>query len=66
MPDGQTIMVGSERFRSPEVLFTPSIVGFESDGIHEVIYKTVIQCDIDIRTRLLNNVVLAGEVSFFE
>merc|ERR1719436_2074958 len=34
LPDGQVITVGAERFRCPEVLFKPSFIGKESDGIH--------------------------------
>merc|ERR1719443_1947918 len=29
LPDGQTITVGSERFRCPEVLFKPNMIGIE-------------------------------------
>lgn len=60
MPDGQTVVTGSERFRCPEVLFDPSIIGLATDGIHEVIYKTVLQCSIDIRSTMLKNIVLSG------
>ncbi|TVU43968.1 hypothetical protein EJB05_03390, partial [Eragrostis curvula] len=33
LPDGITI--GAERFRCPEVLFQPSLIGKEAPGIHE-------------------------------
>jgi len=35
LPDGQVITIGSERFRCPEVLFQPSMLGMEAAGIHE-------------------------------
>merc|ERR1712187_11830 len=36
LPDGQVIKVGNERFRCPEALFKPHMVGnMESAGIHE-------------------------------
>lgn len=30
LPDGQVVTLGSERFRCPEVLFKPSMVGMEA------------------------------------
>ncbi len=42
LPDGQVITVGNERFRCPEVLFKPSLIGKESDGIHTTTY--VLHC----------------------
>merc|ERR1719203_1383131 len=38
LPDGNIISVGSERFRCPEVLFQPSLVGKEASGIHEATF----------------------------
>ncbi|CDY65255.1 BnaA04g29020D [Brassica napus] len=35
MPDGQVITIGAERFRCPEVLYQPSMIGMENPGIHE-------------------------------
>jgi actin len=61
MPDGQTVAIGSERFRCPEVLFTPSMVGMTTDGVHEVLYKTTMQCAIDIRKSLFQNIVISGK-----
>merc|ERR1719266_570380 len=37
LPDGQVITVGAERFRCSEVLFKPSLIGRESEGIHKLI-----------------------------
>lgn len=30
LPDGQVIIIGAERFRCPEVLFQPSMIGMEA------------------------------------
>ena len=35
LPDGQTITIGDERFRCPEALFQPSLLGVDSCGIDE-------------------------------
>ena len=46
------ITIGDERFRAPEVLFQPNFIGSESKGIHHLLYKSIRQCDIDIRKNI--------------
>jgi len=65
LPDGQVITVGSERFRCPEVLFKPNIIGMESEGIHVLTYNSIKKCDIDIRRDLYANIVLSGGTTMF-
>jgi len=65
LPDGQVITVGSERFRCPEVLFQPSMIGKESSGIHSLTHNSIKKCDIDIRKDLYTNVVLSGGTTMF-
>jgi len=60
MPDGQVITVGSSRFRTPEALFNPSVLGMEDDGIHKLVYDSILKCDVDIRKDLYANIVLSG------
>lgn len=66
LPDGQIITVGNQRFRTPEVLFQPSLVGKELPGIHQAIYQTIQSCDIDIRKDLYQNIVLSGGTTMFD
>jgi len=65
LPDGQVITVGSERFRCPEVLFQPALIGKESNGIHALTHSSIKKCDIDIRKDLYTNVVLSGGTTMF-
>ena len=65
LPDGQVINIGNERFRCPEVLFQPSFLGMESDGIHETTYKSIMKCDVDIRKDLYGSIVLSGGSTMF-
>lgn len=65
LPDGQVITVGNERFRCPEALFCPSFLGREGAGIHEIIYNSIMKCDIEIRRELYGNVVLSGGSTMF-
>ena len=66
LPDGQVITVGSERFRVAEVLFKPSLIGKEDDGIHATTYQSIMKCDVDIRKDLYGNIVLSGGTTMFE
>jgi len=66
LPDGQVITVGNERFRCPEVLFKPSCIGKEAEGIHVTTYNSIMKCDVDIRKDLYGNIVLSGGTTMFE
>ena len=65
LPDGQVITIGDERFRCPEVLFQPSMIGMEASGIHETTYNSIMKCDVDIRKDLYGNIVLSGGTTMF-
>jgi actin-related protein len=65
LPDGNVITVGSERFRCPEALFQPSLIGKEAHGIHEITFQSIMMCDVDIRRDLYSNVVLSGGTTMF-
>ena len=60
LPDGQIITIGNERFRCPEALFAPSVIGHEGEGISNLLYNTIMKCDIDVRRELYYNTVLSG------
>merc|ERR1711881_37274 len=65
LPDGNIIALGNERFRCPEVLFQPSFVGKEANGIHDFVFRSIMTCDVDIRRDLYANVVLSGGSTMF-
>jgi len=65
LPDGQVITVGRERFSAPEVLFKPSLIGLESEGIHNLIYGSIMKTDPKVRKDLYNNIVLTGGSTLF-
>jgi len=66
MPDGQIIVVGNERFRCPEALFQPSLVGREYQGISDMTVRSVNLCEVDIRKDLFSNILLSGGTSTYE
>ncbi|CAF2354558.1 unnamed protein product [Rotaria sp. Silwood2] len=65
LPDGQIITIGNERFRCPEALFKPSMIGREEDGIAKMVYNTIMKCDIDVRRELYANIVLSGGTTMY-
>jgi actin-related protein len=67
LPDGRVITVGSERFRCPEYLFKPlEMNGREMDSIQELTYKSIQECDVDVRRDLYQNIILSGGTTMFE
>ncbi|KYK58668.1 actin [Drechmeria coniospora] len=65
LPDGQVITIGNERFRAPEALFQPSVLGLESGGIHVTTYNSIIKCDVDVRKDLYGNIVMSGGTTMY-
>ncbi|KAJ2805229.1 centractin- actin- protein of the dynactin complex [Coemansia furcata] len=60
LPDGQIINLGHERFRAPEILFQPDIIGLEYPGIHQMVADSISRTDIDLRRQMYSNIVLSG------
>ncbi|KAK2706529.1 beta-centractin-like [Artemia franciscana] len=60
LPDGHILEVGAARFRAPEVLFRPDLIGDESEGIHECLVYSIQKSDMDLRKVLFQNIVLSG------
>ncbi|XP_042496524.1 actin, clone 302-like [Macadamia integrifolia] len=65
LPDGQVITVAVERFLGPEVLFQPLLIGKESEGIHEMIYNSILRCDEEHWKDLYSNIVISGGSTLF-
>ncbi|CAH9084790.1 unnamed protein product [Cuscuta epithymum] len=72
LPDGQTIEIGADRFKIPDILFNPSLVqtipGMESfsetagslRGLPQMVIESINRCDVDIRRELYSSILLAG------
>ncbi|XP_078690965.1 actin, cytoplasmic 1-like [Branchiostoma floridae x Branchiostoma belcheri] len=65
LPDGQVITIGNERFRCPETLFQPNLMGMEMPGVLEITLTTVKRCDVDITKHMYSNIVLSGGNTMF-
>ena len=60
LPDGQKMKVGPERWRAPELLFDPEIIGSEYPGVHQIVVDAINRTDMDLRKNLFGNIVLSG------
>ena len=66
MPPGHDLILmlppqlGPERFRAPEILFNPELIGQEYAGVHQVVVDAINRVDLDLRKSLFSNIVLSG------
>jgi len=65
LPDGRIIKVGRERFEASEVLFDPDKAGVEGDGLHKLLYGSIMKADIDLRSEFFKHIVLSGGTTMF-
>lgn len=54
------IQLGAERFRAPEILFNPELIGQEYVGVHQVVVDSINRADLDLRKSLFSNILLSG------
>ncbi|DAA76463.1 TPA_exp: Uncharacterized protein A8136_0777 [Trichophyton benhamiae CBS 112371] len=54
------VKIGVERFRAPEILFDPEIIGLEYPGVHQIVVDAINRTDMDLRKSLFANIVLSG------
>jgi actin-related protein 2 len=41
LPDNRVIKISNEKFEAPEILFNPSLMNSEADGIHEMVFNCI-------------------------
>lgn len=59
------LTIGSERFLAPEILFAYEGMNRSVQPLHEAMYQAMLQCGIDLRNDLCQNIVLSGGSSQF-
>lgn len=72
LPDGQTIEIGADRFKIPDILFNPSLaqtiptmenfaeIAPSVRGLPQMVIDSINKCDVDIRRELFSSILLAG------
>eukprot|EP00299_Pterocystis_sp_00344_P014589 c7236_g1_i1.p1 GENE.c7236_g1_i1~~c7236_g1_i1.p1 ORF type:complete len:399 (-),score=95.55 c7236_g1_i1:72-1268(-) len=66
LPDGKTLVMGDQRFRCPEPLFHPDLIGKDIMGLPDLITASIQKCPIDVRKSLIENIILSGGSTCFE
>jgi actin len=66
LSEGNETVIANERFCCPELLFKPSLDDFEFDGIDQMLFDSIVKCDIDVRKDLYANIVLSGGSTMFQ
>lgn len=65
LPDGQVITVGNERFRCPEVLFKPNLIGREFAGVHQTTFDSIMKVSRQrIELTLSSRTTLYADICF--
>ncbi|KAG7374297.1 actin related protein [Nitzschia inconspicua] len=65
LPDGQSVTLSTERYQAPNILFDPSLIGSEEAGVADILVDSIMKSDIDLRSTLFSQVVLAGGSTLF-
>ncbi|KAJ2918132.1 hypothetical protein MD484_g2328, partial [Candolleomyces efflorescens] len=66
LPDGETVIIGKERFHVPEALFQPSLHGLDTlVGVHSLVNVAIGKADSSVQSQLYNNIVVAGGNTMF-
>jgi len=61
MLNGRKVKIGIERFKTPEVLFKPSLFGKEYAGIHKQLLLSISKCDETDKSDYYSNIVITGK-----
>ncbi|CAI4053391.1 hypothetical protein SUVZ_15G2830 [Saccharomyces uvarum] len=60
LPDGKCIKIGNDRYRAPEILFSPQIIGSGYDGLSDMCMQSIWKVDLDLRSTFLSSIILSG------
>ncbi|KAG5356816.1 Actin-2 [Yarrowia sp. C11] len=60
LPDGKDIYIGPERFRAPEIMFNPEIIGSEYNSLPQIVADAIARTDLDLRAGLYGSMLLSG------
>ncbi|EZG56712.1 actin [Gregarina niphandrodes] len=73
LPDGfklrdgtSQINLGPERFYCAEALFNPALIEKDHPPLFDIVMGSIAKCPIDLRTSMLQNIILSGGSSLFD
>lgn len=53
-------MIMSLFFKFIELIPSSCVTGLDCEGVHQLVYNSIMTCDVDTRTHFYCNVVLSG------
>merc|ERR1712091_456531 len=65
LSDDTWVSVTSECWAAPEIMFQPSLAGKDGSGVSQLLFGSIMKCDIDVRRTFSSNIVLAGGNTMF-
>ncbi|XP_048415315.2 actin-like isoform X1 [Stegostoma tigrinum] len=66
LPDGQNMIITSQKFICPEVIYKPFLIGKDIQNLPTLTHSVIERCSEEIRNDLYANIVLAGGNSMFK
>ncbi|XP_046546957.1 actin-like [Haliotis rubra] len=60
LPDETAVTLGSEMFKTSEVLFTPSVAGLPSGGVVALLEEAIGKCSAEQQKLMYGNIIVAG------
>ncbi|KAH3759865.1 actin, cytoplasmic 2 [Pelomyxa schiedti] len=65
MPDGRIVTLGPERFKCPEFLFQPELLGMDSPGLHTLTHNAIKACDRSAWKDMYSAIAISGGTTLF-
>ena len=65
LPDQRVIKIGKEKYEAPEVLFNPSMFGYECKSLQDQFFETLGKVDRDLHDIMLGNIICNGGTTLF-
>lgn len=66
LPDGHEIALSNDAMYAPDLLFAPSLGGYEHPGLTAIVHETIRRCDLDVRQSLYQGIFVAGGTTLTE
>lgn len=66
LPDGSSVSLGAQWKECADILFEPTLIDVESEGLHILAQKAIQECPMDYRRSLYGDIVLTGGTTLLE
>eukprot|EP00924_Labyrinthula_sp_SR-Ha-C_P015462 snap_masked-scaffold_4-processed-gene-0.25-mRNA-1 protein AED:0.01 eAED:0.01 QI:0/0/0/1/1/1/2/0/371 len=65
LTNGRKITLGKAMFQAPELIFQPVLDKRDIPPLHLLLFRSILNCDIDVRKDLFQNILLVGGNTLF-